>query len=117
MEEIKDKEINDDTNIGNKKNEHKNRIILEFHGNENEFINKLFQQTLEKIKNYRENPEKSSKIKNFYEVNKTEKDIDIGVENEKNKVKKYNKRINTISTNANKTIIKYIIFTRKKKEN
>ena len=36
MEEIKDKEINDDTNIGNKKNEHKNRIILEFHGNENE---------------------------------------------------------------------------------
>ena len=87
-EEIKDKEINDDTSVGSKKIEHRNRIILEFHVNESEVINKLFNRTFEIFKNNRENNDTRETIKNYYEVNKTEKDIDLGVESEKNKIKK-----------------------------
>ena len=76
----------DDSNTG-KKGEHKNRVLLEFHGNENDFINNLFDKTLEKYKKYRENNEIYSKIKNYYEINKNENDVDTRVLNEKNKVK------------------------------
>ena len=80
-------EVDDEDLNSAKKREHKNRVLLEFHGNENEFINNLFDKTLEKYKKYRENNENYSKIKNYYDVNKIENDVDIGVVNEKNKVK------------------------------
>ena len=35
-----------------KKVEHKNRILLEFHGDEKDFINNLFEQTLEYYKKF-----------------------------------------------------------------
>ena len=71
----------------NKKGNYKNKVYLEFHGNENELSNKLFEITLSNFKKNRENPDNRAKIKNYYEVNKNEYDIDIGVINEKNKVK------------------------------
>ena len=72
-----------------KKGEHKNRVLLEFQGNENQnkFINELFDKTLEKYKIFRENSENRAKIKNYYEINKTNNDIDLDVYQEKNIVK------------------------------
>ena len=66
-----------------KKGEHKNRILLEFHGDNKEFINNLFEQTLENYKKYRENSDFLLKIKNYYDINKTENDVDELVLEEK----------------------------------
>ena len=80
--------LNSDDDITSaKKGEHKDKVLLEFHGDENQFINNLFDKTLEKYKKYRENSDNYSKIKNYYEINKNENDVDINVANEKNKVK------------------------------
>ena len=73
--------------VGNKKGNYKNKVYLEFHGNENEISNKLFEITLSNFKKNRENPDNRAKIRNYYEINKNEYDIDIGVINERNKVK------------------------------
>ena len=70
-----------------KKGNYKNKVYLEFHGNENELSNKLFEKTLSKFKKNRENPDNRAKIRNYYEINKNEYDIDIGVIKERKKVK------------------------------
>ena len=79
--------VDSDELIVAKKVEHKNRVILGFHGEEEEFIRNLFDLTLENYKKYREKSEFWLKIKNYYDVNKTEKDVDMLVIEEKNKVK------------------------------
>ena len=80
-------EFLDDLTVTKQKSEHKNRVLLEFHGNDNELINNLFDKTLEKYKEYRENNDNIEILKNYYEINKTENELDISVIKEKDQVK------------------------------
>ena len=87
LDENEKEENVDEMTVNNRKNINKNKVYFEFHGNENEIINNLFDSTLEKYKKNRENPDNRAKIRNYYEINKNEYDLDIGVIEEKNKVK------------------------------
>ena len=85
-----DDEDADGMTVANKKKPiHKNKVFLKYHGDDN-IVNNLFKETLEKYKKYRENIDYKSKINYFYEINNIAKDFEATEEkiNVKEKIKK-----------------------------
>lgn len=70
-----------------KKGAQKNKVYFEFNPYDTELTNALFDKTLENYKKNRENQENRIKIVNYYEIFKNEYDKDIGILDEKNRVK------------------------------
>ena len=83
----KEEEIDEMTIAATKKGAQKNKVYFEFNPYDTELTNALFDKTLENYKKNRENQENRIKIVNYYEIFKNEYDKDIGILDEKNRVK------------------------------
>jgi hypothetical protein len=83
----KEEEIDEMTIAATKKGGQKNKVYFEFNPYDTELKNALFDKTLENYKKNRENQENRIKIVNYYEIFKNEYDKDIGILDEKNRVK------------------------------
>ena len=113
---LDDEEV-DEMTTANKKNVHKNKVFFEFHGNEVNLTNKLFEKTLEIYKKNRENPDNRSIIRNYYDINKNENDIDEGILDEKNKVKEKIKELIPLIQTQIKQYSNTSFLTEKKRRN
>jgi len=88
LEDNEKEEENDEMTIAvSKKGAQKNKVFFEFNPYDTELTNALFDKTLENYKKNRENQENRIKIVNYYEIFKNEYDKDIGIIEEKNRVK------------------------------
>ena len=113
---LDDDEVDEMTNV-NKKNANKNKAFFEFHGDEVNLANKLFEKTLEIYKKNRENPDNRSIIRNYYDINKNENDIDEGILDEKNKVKEKIKELIPFVQTQIKQYSNTSFLTEKKRRN
>ena len=88
LEDNEKEEENDEMTISvTKKGTQKNKVFFEFNPYDTELSKALFGKTLENYKKNRENQENRIKIVNYYEIFKNEYDKDIGIIEEKNRVK------------------------------
>ena len=113
---LDDDEVDEMTNV-NKKNANKNKAFFEFHGNEVNLANELFEKTLEIYKKNRENPDNRIIIRSYYDINKNENDTDEGILDEKNKVKEKIKELIPLVQTQIKQYSNTSFLTEKKRRN
>ena len=113
---LDDDEVDEMTTV-NKKNANKNKAFFEFHGNEVNLANELFEKTLEIYKKNRENPDNRSIIRSYYDINKNENDTDEGILDEKNKVKEKIKELIPFVQTQIKQYSNTSFLTEKKRRN